>query len=230
MFAWKPELEGKKVRCGCGNVFVVEAVAVAEEVPDEYGLAEEVTTAPRPAAVETPKPVLAYQGKEVAKPEAAREMERASTIRNLYVPLALALAGIGLRVGQVFFPGASSHGVWVAMGAVALAMVVNVLLMMVGVVAAARWVDADFGPWQTAWVKLTAMSLLAGGAAGAIVSLDWAQQGMQGPILALHVLILIYFIMFKMLFELDVQETLFTVVIVTALQTGAFCVVFSRLK
>src|SRR5439155_8468829 len=140
-------------------------------------------------------------------------------------PIGLAVVGIGLRVGQFFLPGFTGENALVAIGVIALAVVLNVILMFCAVVVAAQFVDADFGSVHTAIIKLTGTSIVGGAVAGFMGSLDWG-VGMQGPILALHAMLLVYCVLFYMLFDLDLQETVLTVVIVMAFEIAAFCLVF----
>jgi uncharacterized membrane protein YfcA len=107
---------------------------------------------------------------------------------------------------------------------VVLAMVLNVGLSFAALVMAASFVGVDLGRWSQAAVKIAAIGTLAGAIGGVLSGLD--MKLLNGPVLALHVVVLVYWIMIYMFFDLDVQETLLTVAIVTAFQIAAFCIVF----
>jgi hypothetical protein len=233
-FIWKPELAGRKVRCKCGNTFVAELVMEAEEAPEEFDLKEDVAAPPPlreiPGKVEPAPTVLAYQASPAARPQAAQEMERSARARNIYLPIAVIVAGVGLRIVQVYLPDATSHGWLVTIALIALLMVINVLVMLAGVVIAAMFVDTDFGAWGPAALKITAISIISSAVAVAAISLDWNQRGVNGPIIALNAVILINFALFKLLFEMELQDSLLTVAIVTGFQIGASCVAFAKMK
>ncbi len=227
-FAYTPGMAGKKLRCKCGYVFVPQVANFIETLPDEYDLTPDAPVAAKPAAPQGAEPapvnpVLAYAHKRPV-PQAEQELESVSKIKNLYVPIALIVLGVGLRGAQLFLPSAGGHSVGVMVLALLGAMILNVVLMFCGVLIASRVLDADFGAIKWAVMKLLAMSIVGGAATSMIISMDYKQGGIQGPLIALHVLILIYFIGFSTFFEIDLQEALFTVVIVMLFQTGAFCI------
>ncbi len=159
--------------------------------------------------------------------EEQKELERSSQFKRLYLPIALIVAGVGLHLGQIWLPSASGQSAWIMAGVILAVIVVNVILMLCGALVASHVLGADLGPMQQAVVKLTAISIVGGAAASYVATLP--HGGMAAPIAALHVLLLIYFVMFSMFFELDLQEALFSVVIVMFFQMAAFCVAFSRL-
>jgi hypothetical protein len=246
-FAYKPQLEGKRVKCACGNVFT----ALRDRAEDEYDLApDDAPSSPRPtpapaqalpavaAQHEQPRaaPVQISQDKVLqyahAPPRREEDMElqKSSSLMNLYLPIAMILIGVVLRIAPFFIHGILQQGTLVMIAAAIGALVVNVVLMLCGVLIASQFLDADFGSLRSAVLKLTATAVVGGGAAGWLLSLDWAHGGVQGPLLALHAMILIYWIMFSMFFELDLLENLFTVAIVMALHIVAFCAVFGGSK
>jgi hypothetical protein len=230
-FAWKPALAGKKVKCACGNVFVAQLQAPE----DDYDLSDEPPPAPPPPQLQAAAPqlsaerVLQYAAPRVRREE-DQELEKVSRLKSVYLPIAIILIGIAMRLTPFFIKGITQQTTLVMAAAAVGALVVNVILMLCGVLIASQFLDADFGSLRATVLKLTATAVVGGGAAGAILSLDWAQGGIQGPIIALHAMILIYWVMFAMFFELDLLENLFTVAIVMALHILAFCVAFGGMK
>jgi hypothetical protein len=226
-YAWQEAMAGKKMRCKCGHVFVPRVREEVEDPPDEYGLAPEEAVAPVARTVAAAGlPVLQYAHKAPVRQE-QKELERSSHFKRLYLPIALIVAGVGLHLGQIWLPRASGQSAWIMAGVILAAIVVNVILMLCGALVASHVLGADFGPMQQAVVKLTAISIIGGAAASFVATLPHA--GIAGPIAAVHVLLLIYFVLFSMLFELDLQESLFSVVIVMFFQMAAFCVALGRL-
>jgi hypothetical protein len=255
-FAYKAQMAGKRVKCACGNVFAVKlqtaeeeydlapegpvrGVAPAQALPvvtaqaGEGAAGSELASAPMSAAASTParqtridqSRVLQYAHKK-PRGEADLELEKVSRLKTVYLPAALIVTGVGLRVAPFFVKGIMHQGMAVMVLAAVGALAVNVVLMLCGVLIASQFLDADFGSLRSAVLKLIATAVVGGGAAGWLLSLDWSHGGIQGPLLALHAMILIYWIMFAMFFELDLLENLFTVAIVMGLHIVAFCAVF----
>src|SRR6266496_875104 len=150
-FPWQPEMAGQRVRCVCGHVFVPRPIGVET---DDYDLAPQVQPEARPAEPIEETPVLQYEQRRQINP-ASQMLEKTSQLKNVWVPIGLAVVGIGLRVGQFFLPGFTGENALVAIGVIALAVVLNVILMFCAVVVAAQFVDADFGSVHTAIIKLT---------------------------------------------------------------------------
>ena len=230
-FGWKPALAGKKVKCACGNVFVAQL----QSAEDDYDLTEEPAPSPRPPQLEAAASQLsAERVLQYAAPRARREedqeLEKVSRWKTVYLPVAVIVVGVGIRLTPFLIKGIAQQGMAVMAAAAVGALAVNVVLMLCGVLIASQFLDADFGSLRATVLKLIATAVVGGGAAGAILSLDWAQGGIQGPIIALHAMILIYWVMFAMFFELDLLENLFTVAIVVGLHLIAFCVAFGGVK
>jgi len=243
-FAYSPQIEGKRVKCACGKVFTVQLRAAE----DEYDLAPEgaaawqkdAGAAPVAAQAESSavgstretKPARVSEERVLqyahSKPrnEADLELEKVSRLKTVYLPAALIVVGVGLRVAPLFVKGILQQGTAIMIAAAVGALVVNVVLMLCGVLIASQFLDADFGSLRSAVLKLAATAVVGGGVAGFFLSLDWSHGGIQGPLIALHAMILIYWIMFAMFFDLDLLENLFTVAIVMGLHIVAFCAVF----
>ena len=242
-FVLKPQLLGKRVKCACGNVFVAEK---QQRDQDEYDLIDDspgsvertqflppVAAQPEIAPAQVPHRqqqlsqdhILQYAGSIPRRIE-EQELAKTSRLKTVYLPAILIILGVAFRVAPYFIKGITQQGVAVMAAAAVGALVVNIALMLCGVLIASQILDADFGSLRAAVLKLTATAVVGGGITGWILSLDWAHGGIHGPLVALHAMILIYWIMFAMFFELDLLENLFTVAIVMALHIAAFCAVF----
>jgi hypothetical protein len=227
-FAWKAHLVGKKMRCKCGSVFVAGAPPHVQS--EEYDIGDEPVNPPpvEMAPVQTiSSKVLEYRR---APRQAEVEVETpGSAFKNLYLPGALFAIGLGVRAAQLAVPGASSQGMLATAGLILLGTVLNVALTLAALFVAASFLGTNFGPVNQAAVKAAATSIIVGAAASVVVNLDKG-KGLQGPVIALHVTVILYWILFAMFFELDVQETLVTVVIVSFFQMAAMCVVLNAVR
>ena len=146
-------------------------------------------------------------------------------MREMYLPIGLLLLGVGFRIGQVVIDsGGPGGGVAGATIAAIVGVVLNVGVTLAGVFVAAKVLSVDFGPVGELILKVTAVAVLGGAVGAFIVSLS--PKDMTGPIVALHVLVVLYWILFYSFFEIDVQESLMTVAIVTLFNIAAFCILF----
>ncbi len=238
-FPFKTELEGKRIRCKCGSVFEA-ALDLESDLPDShntYDLAPGGEGSPRVAPLATPGTsiagidgstssgntrVLTYAH---ARPAEVEQRRLKSPFRELYLPIGLLLLGVGFRAGQVVLDtGGPAGGVGGAIGAAIVGVILNIGLTMAAVFVSAKVLSVDFGPISELVLKITAVAVLGGAVGAFIVSLS--PKDMTGPIVALHVLVVLYWIMFYSFFEIDVQESLMTVAIVTMFHIAAFCILF----
>jgi hypothetical protein len=239
---WQDRFAGRKLRCKCGHQFV----ARRDPQPgtrrddsggdDEYGLAPDDAPPPPPTVRPAPGPqgVLAYQRNESAIERSPAQVAAGGgappvTFRDVWLPVALLVIGAVLSVVRIFLPG-STMGVGLAITWVLVGIVLNVVLTLLAVAIASKILGVSFGPVQQVVLKLTSMAVLAGAVAGVLIGLDRAPESMQGPIVALHAVVILYWVMIAMFFELDLQEALFTVALITAFQVGAFCIVLNKIN
>ena len=157
-------------------------------------------------------------------------------------PEAMARIMEGLITGMGFIGGgailrqqdsvkgtATAASLWVtgAIGASVIGVVLNVGLTLAAIFVASKLMAIDFGSIGAMMLKSTAMAILAGAVGALIVSIS--PKDMSTPIVALHVVVILYWVMFYNFFEIDLQETLMTTAIVTVFQIAAFCIIFKPL-
>src|SRR6266700_3953176 len=140
------------------------------------------------------------------RPAAAAEESEYSAGRDLVFPLCMLVAGLAIwSVQTLLRPLASSTAAGLLLGFFLFVCMVVVMLL-----------GANYGSLGSAVFKLAATAILASGAFVFCASLDMTTG--RGPITGWHAAILIYAIAFKTMFDLDWQETLFTVGIIALLQ------------
>jgi hypothetical protein len=245
-YPWRDGLEGKKVKCKCGHVFEA-ALDLEGAFPDfddrTYDIAEDYVAPSEPiAAVATTaaghavgsmadaypqrhSKVLTYAH---ASPAEAAELRERSALREFYLPCAILFVGIACYVAQIVLKSGAATGTGMLIGAAALGMVLNVFLTLVAVGVSSKLMSIDFGPIPELVLKVTATAVL-GGSVGALTVSIFPKDDMNGPIIALHVVVILYWVLFYSFFEMDLQEVLMTVAIVTAFHVAAFCVIFKPL-
>lgn len=238
-FTWKPEFTGRKVACSCGHTFAATlGLESAKMQGDVYDMAqptvftgEKSPTAKTPAAppllhlppVNSAKPTTlssvatAYPRRKSARinleiQELDPEAER--PFIHLYFPWMLLIFGAVARVVEVI------HFTQGSMRAAILLVIIdihlNALVMIGGAFIAAAVLGVNFGSLSRASIKLAGIAIFSGAAAALVSSLD--QASIRGLIIGMHLAPLLYFALFYALFDLDLQESLTTVIIVWALQ------------
>ena len=239
-YPWRDKLEGKKVKCKCGHVFEA-ALDLEGALPDHddrtYDVAadyvppgesfEAEAGAPVNASVASAYPqrhskVLTYAH---ASPAEAAELRERSILREFWLPIAIIGLGFALAGGQVAMKHGQGTGtaglIAGAIGGIAL----NVVLTLVAVALSSKLMSIDFGAIPDLILKVTATAVL-GAAVGALTISVFPKDDMNGPIIALHVVVILYWVLFYTFFEMDLQECLMTVAIVTAFHIAAFCILF----
>lgn len=237
--SWRQESVGQPFRCSCGAAVVVpqqpQSPAVADDaydLCDDPPLLEPLPDEPTapdgslPTATAVRK-VLKYQPAPVAQSH-WRDAIRGSEVRHLVLPAILLVLAAAVRLGVVFFHGSSGPLQTIALLGVAVGtMAINVLVMLVGVGAVARFTGSDLGPLPIALIKLTATAI-----AGSVVMAFGASllntYGMSAGIICWHITLMVYWIMFSTLFEMDLQETLFAVAIVGILNALTMIMLWQR--
>jgi hypothetical protein len=245
-FHWKPQYAGRKMRCKCGNVFVATEPAVElEEIASDE---DEVVAAPSPAQrvarVEPPTPpgvvpasvaaMYMRKSSRFAAEQDNSEPEEGSNVKNIYVPLLLLALGIGLRVSQLIYTSGNRGNKWAgttevvahpgkAVLLVLCEMVIGTGVMVCGAAVAAMLLNINFGPVAKAGLKLCATAVFATGVAGWVTVFDTDRFSITGMAVALHLVIIIYWIALAYFFSLELQETMLTVAIISLLQAAGMC-------
>jgi hypothetical protein len=220
-FAWAPQYRGRKVRCGCGIVFepgqVEEAARAATAASMESAKAARMAREHREqsaavAAAAAAFPTRTRRGQEFAPDEAP------SPMRNFYLPVAMLGLGGLLWFGQgLLAPAVPGRGIVFNIAVVAVGMACNIAVMLAAMFVAAYVLGVNYGPIGQVVLKLAAMAVICGAIFLLIAQLDY-KHSLRGPILAWHVVVLLYWMFFAILFDLDVQETVMSVAIVAMAQ------------
>ena len=152
--------------------------------------------APRPLAYRAPKD----EAPAAADPE---------TIKNLHMPLWLLGGGVAVEVAAAWLKKRSLEYVFVHVG---VDLIVGTILMLVGILIAAKYRGIDLGRFWTAVFKLAAISV----APSAVLTLaspvlGWIPFGMLLGWLAAFVL---YFALLGALFDLDESDTWYCVCVI----------------
>jgi hypothetical protein len=232
-FTWKPQYTGRKVSCGCGRVFeATRGFEAAQMQGDSYDVAADeppvaasVARASAPV-VASPRhmPITAvYPQRKRVTParidtddDANLDPEAANPFMNIYFPWALLIVAAGAQLGWSMHV---SHGSIVgAMILVVIKIHLAALVTLGAAFVAASLLGVNFGTIKRASVKLAAIAIFCDTAAAMAASIDKEPGGIRGLVLGMHLSLLLYFALLYMFFELDVQESLTTVVIIWVCQ------------
>jgi hypothetical protein len=240
-YPWRDSLEGKKVKCKCGHVFEA-ALDLEGFLPDHDDRTYDVAADYVPPSMEPVEgvgvggsvadaypqrnsKVLTYAH---ASPAEAAELRERSVLREFYLPVGILLAGFVCYLAQILFSSAAGSSAAGRAGAAVVGIVLEVVLILIGIGISSKLMSIDFGPIPEMLLKALSTAVL--GAAMAALTLSiFPKDDMHGPIIALHVVVILYWVLFYMFFEMDLQECLMTVAIITALHIVAFCIVFKPL-
>jgi hypothetical protein len=200
----------------------------ADPALDAHVAQATVYRGPHPTAKREPVPTAAtafgaYAARRRQKVAQYDEDDAPSAWKETYIPLLLGLLGIiGWVVLATAFPmpGISVARTLVIGGAMMAASVVSMVLAMV---AAAAMLSLNFGTPASAALKVIGVALFASAIFYGCVRLD--PEGIRGAIAGLHVIVIVYWISFATLFDLELQETMITVAIISLVQAMTGCVV-----
>jgi len=224
-FPWNVRFAGRKVRCPCGQVmdYPHEPPNIAAE-DNLYDLAPDAPTAQRavveasePAAPEIrPPAVLGYRNPSTAALKPDLDVDQ---LKNLTGPLCILGGGLAIEACITLWNARTD------VGAAMLHLVVNVgldtILMMVGVLIAARVRQINIGSFGSALLRLAAVSI-----APAAVSDLLAPVAIFIPILGFLGLFVVsfalYFALLGMFFDLDESDTWLCVWIIFLINLGVY--------
>jgi hypothetical protein len=229
---------GHIIQCPCGReLSVPPAPQDVPPVDDTYDLEQPapqrpVSTpaqAPSDAAVPTAKlasarPTLRYQAHDVDLQSNWRETIRGAGFRHLTLPLLLAALAMALRFGLAVAQSGGSDQVLLSLGIAVGTMAMNTVTLLIAVAIMARFTGAELGPLPLTIIKLACAGILGSLVMGVAAYYEMHSIGIG--ILAVHVIALLYWVMFSIFFEMDLQETLMTVVIACILQAGTVCLLW----
>lgn len=228
-YPWSAHRAGQKLLCSCGRPMTVPAEPSADPPTAASASADGIPAAVQnlTSAADAPPRILRYQRQSADPAPNWRDAIRGSEFRHLILPIAFIALAISVRTGMVLFSNTSgaSHTL-VSLALVAATMALNVVVMLIGVGVVAHFTGADLGPLPIVILKLAACALLGSVAMGIGVQLE--MKGVSGGIVAIHALVLLYWMLFCIFFDLDLQETLFAVALVGLMQAGTMCILWYR--
>jgi len=215
-YAWKPQLAGKKAKCKCGaTITVPQALAPQRDAPDD--LYDVVDTSPpatvvrqtvAPAAATVAQPAgsaLNYRGARAASDvDAPRDRfaysEMTHPPRDLYIPLALGLIGLGGIIAWAIRMGAGEGMLMTVVVAAHVATLIKTAVLIGLAFLFAPVAGVSFGDLRTAVLKFSAIVIftdaiglwfdelveMAGGTPNRRVGwrIFWLQMFMIGMIIA----------------------------------------------
>jgi hypothetical protein len=184
-----------------------------------------VTAAPPAAAAQTqpPAPIaLAYRN---AKTETSRGKAEPETIKNLYMPLWLLAGGVVIEVVAALLRQGSLDR---ALIYVAVEILFGTIVMLAGILLAAKFRGIDLGQFWTAVFKLSAISV-APSALG-----DLASPVLRiipfGGILGWIGEFILYFALLGALLDLDESDTWYCVFVIFLVRLGVYFSMFWILR
>jgi hypothetical protein len=186
--------------------------ALYDLAPDAPALAKP-TEAPIP-----PAPTLAYQTPKHANPALHDRGVDTDLLKKYYAPLWLLGGGLAVEIVSEYFQHAGHlQG---AMIDVAVGLIAGTVLMLVGVMIAAKLRQIDIGSFGSAALRLAAISV----APGAFVTLlePLARLICFGWVLLLGIEFVLYFALIGALFDLDESDTWFCVITIFIINLGVF--------
>ena len=229
-FPWSSERAGQTVFCSCGNPVRVPRAPHGSAAPPVVASVAAPNEAAEPVATADLRdnPVIRYRTQPVEE-EAAnwRGSIRGSELRHLIIPVSFMVLALVVRFGLVFATNdPAGKSMIVQAGVAAGTMALNTLTLFIALAGVARFTGAELGPLPLTLIKLAAIGMLGSVIMG--VAAMYEMQGHSAGIIALHVLALLYWVLFSLFFELDLQENLMAVAIAGLLQAGTMCILWQR--
>jgi hypothetical protein len=251
-YRWKPELAGKKVKCKCGHVMFCPIAESRDEAEDAlYDLAPEpapqsvpsaqpaLSVAAVPAMVHSPANVrpapsatISYQRADVSRD--AVDDYFPDRVKDLYAPLILIGVSTLIEVVAALISGARIGSRSTAVSGVAsfpmavmvvgVGMIVSTVIMMIGILIAAKARGISFGPFWTAVLKLAAVAIAPDALVTLlrpVLSLIPLLGGLIGWVLGF----ILYFALLGVFFDLDQSDTWYCVCVIFLVKLVLFFVV-----
>lgn len=232
-FPWKDGYINRKVSCRCGCVF--EAFENPPDEPDPvnpYDIADDSPGAavpPAPTVAHTALPQTQFTPYPTRRDHPApmgTDTDHPSAFRDVILPGTLLILGIAIMIGQgiTSAQGNDSALRLIALNAVFLSLMV--LTMMGGGAIAGGLIGIEFGSIGSVLFKFAATGVFAASVALVVAGLD-KSDSLTGPVVAWNLLVILYWICFHLLFELDLQENLLTVAIIAFMQAAVGCILWT---
>jgi hypothetical protein len=201
-FRWKPALAGRKARCACGTDIVCPAS------PGGADGATPVATAPKPVA-------LAYRG---AKEDAIDRWDP-QRIKDFHMPIWLLGGGVVIEVVAAFLAQRRMDRALIHVG---IELCLGTIIMLTGILIAAKARAIDLGKFWVAVFKLAAISV----APAAVLAFFRPMLAFIpfGGIIGWLGEFCLYFALLGALFDLDESDTWYCVIVIFLVQVGVYFV------
>ncbi|HEX4056147.1 MAG TPA: hypothetical protein VHX86_17945 [Tepidisphaeraceae bacterium] len=224
-FRWKPELAGRDVRCPCGQVLRCPDAPAPQE--DMYDLAPEAAKPqhPHPPAAAEPAPAnprvrtLSYQTPRKVIPGAAAGPVDTNTLKNQYIPLWLLGGGTAVELIAAFL--LHPHDLPMAMMSISVEVIGGTILMLIGVLVAAKIRGIPIGSFWSAVLRLAAISV-APAAVGDLLMPITRIIPFIGVLLQWGVQFVLYFALLGVLFDLDQSDTWYCVIVIFIINLSVY--------
>lgn len=226
-YAWKPELAGRKVRCGCGTTILVP-LPRTDEARDEYELADDPQ---EPAAPRAADVVLNRLGRiperkpdgpdpeKLASDEQMRRILEPNLMRDVAIPMMLLGAGLALSFYEVMHaPQHAPDTMAAAAPLVAIRAVAGMALCVGGIFLATACFDVCLlGSFRSCLLRLCAIAVAPSAIYGVMC---YAIGDVAGSTAGTFTAVALYAVLFYYLLKLDLKDTAICVIVAWILVTA----------
>ena len=173
-----------------------------------------------PVAISNLNTTAAYPRRKsaIGSADPTTHLEEFSLLRDRAIPLLLIVVGIVAKTSLVFFGKLPAQSISAALFVAAFESIVQLASILLGAYGLAAFLEVNFGSLPSTAIKLAGIALFCTAMGGWAATIDHDHLAIRGMVLALHVAILLYFTLIYSLFELDLQESLITTIVVGAMQ------------
>ena len=230
-FIWRPHYAGRALSCRCGHTMSApsaETYDLADEetssaryvlMVDDAGVPSLEPAPPRAPPVEETSS-LPY---EIAKRNEAQALRASwiegSKVKDLIIPALLVLCGTMATYARMGVFTGTREEVVRAFGRVGAYASWNIVLMLVGIILAAKVLDVGFGLVPQALLKLAALTLGPLGVWQAVAQA--CGGGVVGEIIGWLISVPVYWWLFGWFCDLDFRETMICFLLITMRRWGA---------
>ncbi len=216
-YRWKPEFVGRKVKCACGHVIECENKPPSDPPGNDlYDLAHSAA----PAKVVSAAPVAIPYHSVKSEPDVIQQYFPNPTM-DLHAPLWLIGGAVVIQIVAVLlFSRRPDLSVLRALVEVGSEMIGGTIVMLVGILVAAKFRGIQFGPFWTAILKLSAIAV----APSAVMTMlaPIAIFIPLGGLLVWAVGFIAYFALLGTLFELDQSDTWYCVMVIFVINIAVY--------
>jgi hypothetical protein len=216
-FTWRHALAGRKVKCPCGAVMICPADP-CNEGDALFAVAPIAQPAPIAIPMASPAPLVYRAPKE---DPGIVDTYFPNRTMDLHAPLALIGGSVVIQLAATYL-----YARWwipvplhLAMARIGAEMIVGTIIMLIGVLVAAKFRGISFGPFWTALLKLAAISL-SPNAAMMLLIMPLAFVPLGGLIIW-GVGFSLYFALLGAFFDLDQEDTWYCVIVIFIVDIAA---------